>query len=288
MDKTITCLAENIEHTESALVKKLTDLQKILEGHLPKGVIIAYSGGVDSSFLLWAAKRVSDEFGGKLLALIADSPSLPRAELNEAIKFAQSINAEYIVKESRELSNPQYNRNDLERCYHCKTELFRIIGEISEYRGYHTIMYGYNISDNNDFRPGHKAAQENFVCSPLADAGLSKEDIRAVLHANGFNIAEKPASPCLSSRIMTGIPVTEKRLRDIEAMEIILREAGLRIFRVRLAGENGESFLRIETAPEEMQSLMKIRDRLVKEGVERGYRWVTLDLAGYQTGGGNR
>ncbi len=279
-------LVRNAEILGPVLTDKLEKLSKQLSVFLPDGVIVAFSGGIDSAMLLWAAKKVKDEKGGRLLAVTTDSPSLSRTELEDAVKFAEDLNVNHRIEKSEEIFDEKYIRNDYDRCYYCKTELFDITGSIVNNDGYKWVLYGYNFSDGNDIRPGHKAALENKVISPLSDAGFTKDDIRTVLRSNHLTIAEKPASPCLSSRIMTGISITEKRLNDIEAMEVILKEAGVKVFRVRLCQESTEFFFRIESSSEEMQTVLKQHEDLVAEGKKRGYKWVTLDLEPYRTGGG--
>ncbi|MCP5008195.1 MAG: ATP-dependent sacrificial sulfur transferase LarE [Planctomycetes bacterium] len=276
----------NCEKSGATLTDKWEKLSKQLSVFLPDGVIVAFSGGIDSAMLLWAAKKVKDQNGGKLLAVTTDSPSLSRTELKGALKFAKDLDVEHTIEKSEELLDKEYVRNDYDRCYYCKTELFGITGSIAKSDEYKWVLYGYNFSDGNDVRPGHKAALENNVVSPLADAGFTKDDIRAVLRANHLRIAEKPASPCLSSRIMTGISITEKRLNDIEAMEAILKDAGVKIFRVRLCRESAGLFFRIESASEEIPAVLEQREALTAEGKKRGYKWVTLDLEPYRTGGG--
>ncbi|MBT3878297.1 MAG: ATP-dependent sacrificial sulfur transferase LarE [Candidatus Scalindua sp.] len=286
LEKSCDILAGNGKELEPDLTEKLKKLSMQLNKLLVDGVIVAFSGGIDSAMLLWAAKRVKDENGGKLLAVTTDSPSLSRIELEAALKFAKELKVEHKIEQSEELLDKKYVQNDYDRCYYCKSELFDITGSIAKSNEYKWVLYGYNFSDGSDIRPGHKAALENSVISPLADAGMTKDDIRVVLRSNHLTIAEKPASPCLSSRIMTGISITEKRLNDIESMEMILKKAGVKIFRVRLCQEDTELFLRIESAPEEMQTVLEQHEVLVAEGKKRGYKWVTLDLEPYRTGGG--
>ena len=279
-------LTNKLDLSESELIDKLNQLHKLLESKLPEGLIIAFSGGVDSAFLLWASKKVLEKSGGRLLALTTDSPSLTRAEFQEAIDFAKNLGVNHEIVKSKEFDNPDYIKNDLNRSYFCKDELFRLTGEVIENYDYKWVAYGYNDTDRSDFRPGHKAAIENDILAPLADVGLSKEDIRKVLETNEIHLSEKPSSPCLSSRIMTGIPITEKRLKDIEDLETMIEDAGIRIKRVRVCQDSGADFLRIEIAKEEMQKFISISERIADEGKSRGYRWVTLDLSGYKMGGG--
>ncbi len=279
-------LTNRLNLSESKLIDKLNRLHTLLESKLSEGLIIAFSGGVDSAFLLWAANKVLENCDGKLLALTTDSPSLTRSELQEAVDYAKNLEVQHEIVKSKEFDNPDYVKNDLNRCYFCKDELFRLTGEVIANYDYKWVAYGYNDSDRSDFRPGHKAAMENDILAPLADVGLSKEDIRKVLDANNIHLAEKPSSPCLSSRIMTGIPITEKRLKDIEDLEIMIEDAGIKIKRVRVCQDNGADFLRIEIAKDEMQNFLSISEKISDEGKSRGYRWVTLDLAGYKMGGG--
>jgi uncharacterized protein len=166
-------------------------------------------------------------------------------------------------------------------------ELFRIAGEVAQEEDLKWLLYGYNASDQGDDRPGHRAAQESGVLSPLKDSGLTKAEIRFLMNEAGLPLAEKPASPCLSSRIMTGIEVTPERLRDVEAIESILREVGVSTVRVRICrAEDDAHFLRVEVAPEELAKVLECREDITEAGIARGYRWVTLDLGGYRTGGG--
>ncbi len=268
------------------LETKFAALRANLRDRLRDGLIIAYSGGVDSAFLLWAAETERRESGGRLLAVTAVSASLAQVEREDAARFAAELGVDHRWEESGELSNPAYARNDLSRCYHCKTELFRLSHELAGRLGYGAIAYGYNTSDRGDFRPGHQAAKENLILAPLDDAQLTKDDIRALMRAFGLPLSDKPASPCLSSRLMTGVAVTPQKLKDVEDLETLLRDGGLRVFRVRLHEAPAVRWLRVEVAPEEMPQVLAMRDDLHRAGKERGYHWVTLDLAGYRTGGG--
>jgi len=266
--------------------EKFNDLNATLVRLLTDGLIIAFSGGVDSAFLLWAAESQRKRSGGKLLALTAVSASMAVQERDDAKMFADELGVEHSWEESHELENPAYLVNDTNRCYHCKSELFRIGHDIAEKRGYRWLAYGYNASDRGDVRPGHKAALENEVLSPLADAELTKDDIRIIMRAYGLALSEKPASPCLSSRLMHGVAVSPEKLQHVETLEAIMREAGVQVFRVRLHEEGSRKFFRIEVAPEEITKALPIRERLVETGKSLGYHWVLLDLAGYKMGGG--
>lgn len=270
---------------------KYARLCERLRGLLPDGLIIAFSGGVDSAFLLWAADRQQRAAGGRLLALTAVSASMAGVEREDAQAFTGALGVEHQWQESHELENPAYVANDASRCYHCKTELFRISRDLAsrrltEGRGFRWLAYGYNDSDRGDVRPGHRAALENDVLAPLAEAGLGKDDIRVLMRAHGVALSEKPASPCLSSRLMTGVRVTPSRLQDVEHLEALLRGRGLRVFRVRVHEIGERGLLRLEVAPAELARAFELRDELEREGRRRGYHWVTLDLSGYRMGGG--
>src|SRR4051812_11338741 len=267
--------------------EKLVALRAALRPALARGLIIAYSGGVDSAFLLWASKQEQDANGGRLLAITTVSASLSQAERDDAAGFAASLGVEHRWEESHELENPAYAQNDLSRCYHCKTELFRISHDLAAKYGYGYIAYGFNASDRGDFRPGHNAAKENNILAPLDDVDLTKDEIRSLLRRNGLPFADKPASPCLSSRLMTGVAVTSAKLRDDETLEAIVRAGGISVFRIRLHEHAGAKWLRLEVTPEEMGKVLPLREALQHEAQARGYSWVTLDLAGYRMGGGN-
>lgn len=267
--------------------RKLSALKESLSTTVTDGALVAFSGGMDSAFLLWAAAEVRARVGGRVVALTTTSPSTPARDREDAIEFAQGLGIEHIWEESREMELPAYSLNDRERCYHCKTELFRIAGLTLEGSGLRWILYGYNASDRGDDRPGHRAALEAGALTPLADAELTKGEIGYLMKEAGLPLSGKPASPCLSSRIMTGIQITPERLGDVEDIEGILRNAGANTIRVRVCREADNSFfLRVEASPEDMDIVLKCREELQSEGLKRGYRWVTLDLGGYRTGGG--
>lgn len=273
--------------------QKYGDLHAILAALLSEGLIVAFSGGVDSAFLLWAARQQQRTGGGRLLALTAVSPSMAQIERDDARAFAAQLDVDHVWHESHELENPAYALNDARRCYHCKNELFRICRDVATGTsratdGYRWLAYGYSASDRHDVRPGHEAATEHGVRSPLAEAGLEKEEIRALMRHHGVDLADKPASPCLSSRLMRGVRVTPDRLRDVEQLESLLRARGLRVFRVRVHEVGARSLLRVEAAPEELRLAFEVREELASAGEARGYDWVTLDLAGYRVGGGAR
>jgi len=270
--------------TEPVLAK-FEALREALRPRLQRGLIVAFSGGVDSAFLLWAAEQERRSSGGRLLAVTAVSASLAQAEKQDAAQFARTLGVEHRWENSEELANPDYLRNDGTRCYHCKTELFRLTRALQEHGDYEFVAYGYNASDRSDFRPGHRAAIENGVIAPLADAELAKDDIRGLMRAFNLPLAEKPASPCLSSRLMTGVAVTPEKLRHVEEIESILHARGVQVVRVRIHEEGQRAFLRIEADPADLEKVLAARDALLAAGTARGYHRVLLDLAGYRTGG---
>lgn len=269
--------------------EKLTELVRQLAPRVAGGLLVAFSGGLDSAFLLWAASQALSDAGdgGRVVALTTTSPSTPGQDKDDARAFSGLLGVDHIWEESREMELPSYVQNDRGRCYHCKAELFRIAREKAEELGLGAVAYGYNASDRGDLRPGHEAALEAGILTPLADAALTKTEIQLLMRDLGLPLAGKPASPCLSSRITTGIPITPQRLSDVQALEEILRRAGVTTLRVRVCrDEAGSSFLRVEVAPEAMALALECREALYRAGRERGYRWVTLDLGGYRMGGG--
>jgi len=273
--------------TSDPAEEKLEQLSRSLREGLNEGLLIAFSGGVDSSFLLWAAEEKRKRSGGRLLALTTTSASFSSSERKDVEAFIDRHGIPHVWRESHEMLEPAYLANDRSRCFYCKTELFRICHEVAAEHGLESIAYGYNASDRGDFRPGHKAAVDNGIISPLADAELTKDDIRELMRRNHIEFADKPASPCLSSRLMTGVQITTERLRDVEDLEEVLRTDGLRVFRVRVHEANGQRMIRLEVAQDEMDLAFKLRDKFAAAARERGFRWVTLDLDGYRTGGAN-
>ena len=244
--------------------------------------LVAYSGGVDSAYLAWAAHQA---LGDKMLAIIADSPSLARTQLADAIAFAGEQQIPLEVIPTSELERPEYVRNDSQRCFFCKDELFTLMEELRQARGFDTIAYGVNLDDQGDFRPGQKAASDHQIVAPLLDAGLTKEEIRALARQAGLRIWDKPASACLSSRIEYGRPVTREALDMVERGEDALRALGFRQFRVRHHGE----IVRIEIAREELEraldSAMAAEFTRIFKGL--GFKFVTLDLEGFRSGSMN-
>ena len=262
------------------LVEKLAALRRQLQRHAP--LLIAYSGGVDSAFLLAAA---TDFLGAGAEAIIADSPSLPRQALADAVALADRLGARISVIQTRELENPHYASNPVNRCYFCKAELFQCLERIARARGFRAIAYGENLDDMEHERPGRRAAEEFSVVAPLRDALLCKEEIRELSRRRALPTADQPAQPCLSSRIPHGTPVTAEALQMIERSEAVIRDLGFRVFRVRHLSDAGEDAprARVQIAPEEMSAFAghqaTVKGRL--QGI--GYREVEFDPEGYRS-----
>ncbi|MCL4509970.1 MAG: ATP-dependent sacrificial sulfur transferase LarE [Bacteroidetes bacterium] len=268
------------------LLNKYESLKESLGKYTAEGLVIAFSGGVDSGFLLWAAEEARREYGGKLVALTANSDSMPRHDKDDVEKFLKHVGVRHVWRNSSEVDDPEYAKNDSLRCYYCKTELFSIAKQVADEYDCRRIVYGYSASDKSDVRPGHRAALENDILFPLADNEFTKSEIRDLMRVNGLELHDKPSSPCLSSRIMRGVQITKTELRDVDDLETLLRRGGMKIFRLRVHELKGRYFLRLETAPEEMTLALQLREKLAEEAKKRGYLWVTLDLEGYKTGGG--
>jgi pyridinium-3,5-biscarboxylic acid mononucleotide sulfurtransferase len=266
-------LATDIEAKRESLYGHLRTLGRPL---------VAYSGGVDSAYLAWAAHQV---LGDRMLAIIADSPSLARTQLADAIAFAREEAIPLEVITTSELDRPEYVRNDAQRCFFCKDELFTLIEELRAGRGFDAIAYGVNFDDQSDFRPGQRAATAHHIAAPLLDAGLTKENVRALARAAGLRIWDKAASACLSSRIEYGRPVTREALNAVEKGEDALRALGFRQFRVRHHGE----IVRIEIAREELQRALDPAMAVEFTGTFKalGFKFVTLDLEGFRSGSMN-
>jgi uncharacterized protein len=244
--------------------------------------LVAYSGGVDSAYLAWAAHQA---LGNKMMAIIADSPSLARTQLADAIAFAREQVIPLEVIATSELDRPEYVRNDAQRCFFCKDELFTLMEELRAARGFDAITYGVNFDDQGDWRPGQKAASAHQIVAPLLDARLGKEEIRTLARNAGLRIWDKPASACLSSRIEYGRPVTREALDMVEKGEDALRGLGFRQFRVRHHGE----IVRIEIAREELERALDLGMTVEFTRIFKalGFKFVTLDLEGFRSGSMN-
>jgi uncharacterized protein len=244
--------------------------------------LVAYSGGVDSAFLAWAAHQA---LGVDMLAVIADSPSLARTHLDDAVAFAREQAIPLEIIPTSELDHAEYVRNDGSRCFHCKDELFTVMEAFRTTRGFDSIAYGVNVDDQSDFRPGQIAARQHHVAAPLLEVGLSKHEIRELAFSAGLRVWDKPASACLSSRIEYGRPVTREALRTVEQGEDALRELGFRQFRVRHHGE----IVRIEIAQEELPRALSsgMAAEFTRIFKTLGFKFVTLDLEGFRSGSMN-
>jgi len=245
-------------------------------------LLVAYSGGVDSAYLAWVAHRT---LGDKMLAVIADSASLARTHLADAIAFANEQGFPLEVINTSELDRPDYVRNDGQRCFQCKDELFAVMEKLREDRSYDAIAYGVNLDDQGDFRPGQQAAKLHQVAAPLLSAGLTKQDIREMAREAGLRVWDKPASACLSSRIEYGRPVTREALDLVERGEDAIRALGFRQFRVRHHGD----IVRIEIDRGELERALNpaMAAQFSTIFKQLGFKFVTLDLEGFRSGSMN-
>ena len=246
-------------------------------------LLVAFSGGVDSSYLAWAAKQA---LGDDCLAVTAVSPSYPQSHRGMAEEIVRDFQIPHRFIETTEMERPEYRRNATDRCYYCKTELFERMEELLHGSDFQAIAYGINRDDQGDFRPGHRAAEEHRILSPLLDANLSKEEIRVLSHRAGLPCWDLPASACLASRLPYGTEVTSERLSQVEEGEERLRAMGFRQVRLRHHGE----LARIEIDPSEMESGVSAEQMEAISAAVRplGFKWVCLDLDGYQLGSLNR
>lgn len=259
----------------------LRDREAALAGRLRSwpSLVVAYSGGVDSAYLAYAASRA---LGRHALAVTADSPSYPERHRAMALAIARDFTLQHEIIRTDELDRPEYRANATDRCYFCKHELYTKLTALARARGFAAVADGSNADDRGDYRPGRRAAREFGIVSPLDEAGLSKADIRALSHEAGLPTWDEPASACLSSRIPYFTEVTDAKLRQIESAEAALRALGFRVLRVR----HHDTIARIELGRDEMPRAL---DPGVSAAIERelralGYKYVTLDLKGYRLG----
>jgi uncharacterized protein len=258
------------EQKESSLLARLADAGS---------VIVALSGGADSVYLAWAAQRALSQ---RALSVTALSPSFSAHDREAVDRFVAEFKIHHEFVETNEIENPAYRANASDRCFYCKDELFSVLDEMAQQRGFTATAYGVNADDTLDFRPGHRAAQEHRVLAPLLDAGLRKSEIRQLSQRAGLPTWDRPASACLASRVPYGTEVTPERLGLIERGEAALRELGFRQFRVRLH----DKLARVEIAPEEMERAFSCEtSAAISQALKRaGFTYVALDLEGYRQG----
>ena len=274
---------------DARTVEKLAGLRALL-GEMGS-VLVCYSGGIDSAFVLAVAHAV---LGERAVGMTAVSPSLAPFERDEAVAVAKQIGARHELAESREIDDPSYVANHTDRCFHCKSELYRLSAEKQKEWGTAFVVNGTNLDDLGDYRPGLEAAKQAGVRSPLVELGFTKSDVRACAAAIGLSIWDKPAAACLSSRIPYGTAVTRERLAQIGALEAALHGLGLRQVRVRWHALKGDgaatkdgAMARVEVAKDELMSAFEAREAIVAAGKRLGFAYVTLDLQGYRTGSHN-
>jgi len=258
------------------LKSKYISLQKILK-KLDK-VVVAYSGGVDSTFLLKAA--VETLGAENVQACIAQGPSLPQSQYETAVEIAKNMGVDIRSVKPDELADADYSANKADRCFHCKSHLYKILTAIAKEQNFDCVICGCNFDDKDDFRPGNRAAKVFDVGCPMMEAQLTKEDIRELSRQMGLPTADIPASPCLASRISYGLEITEQRLKQVEQAEEFMRGLGLVEFRVR----HHDTVARIEVKAGDMDKVMKERERIVEKLQGLGFKYVTVDLRGFRSG----
>jgi uncharacterized protein len=243
------------------------------------GVLVAFSAGVDSTFLLKVAHMV---LGDRAVALTATSPTVPPGELDAAKAFAASLGCRHVIIDSHEMENPSFSQNPANRCFFCKDELYRICHDQADRLGIKTIVDGTNLDDLKDHRPGLQAADALGIQHPLVEAEMTKEDIRRFSRELDLPTWDKPSSPCLSSRFPYGTQITLEKLRKVGACEVYLKELGFREFRVRYH----DDLARIEVAPDELQKLVEkhTRDAVVRRFKQAGFKYISVDLQGFRSG----
>jgi uncharacterized protein len=268
--------AESVELPRTLLAKEEALLARL--GQAGR-VMVAFSGGVDSSYLAWAAHRA---LGDDCLSVTAVSPSYPDSHRAMAEQIVEQFGLRHRFVDTHEMERSAYRANAPDRCYHCKSELFETMDRLGAELGFDRVSYGVNTDDTSDYRPGQRAADEHGVMAPLQEAGLSKQEIRDLSRAAGLPTADLPASACLSSRLPYGTEVTVERLRQVEKGEEVLRALGFRQVRLRHHGE----LARVEIDPVELPRALekKMADRIVRAIKPLGFRYVTLDLEGYRMG----
>ena len=263
-------VAPELDAKEVALFEVLRNLRR---------VIVAYSGGTDSAYLAWAANRT---LGDAAIAITADSASIPESHKRDAEAFAREAGFKHEYITTDEFNNPDYVKNDKDRCFHCKDELFTQLESYASAHGYEYIIYGVNKDDLGDYRPGQRAAKLHLVAAPLVEAGLTKAEIRQLSRRAGLSVWDRPAAACLSSRVPYGTPVTRETVKTIEEGEEQMKALGFRQFRVRFHGD----VVRIEIAREELPRALSIGyfDEFARIFKPLGFHYVTLDVEGYRQG----